>query len=298
MRTLRLRAASMAWADRMPSPALVRELAIVQRTRRAASFRPSSRRARGPARVPIRDPPAPAGRRSRPGSSWRPSCRPASSPSCSARSRRAALRKDTLCRGGRGGRARGTSGRTPPGRRVPAAARRSPLPATELLADHGRDKVVLGVEVGVEGSVGQSGIAHQGRDADPSMPSCLNRRPAVSMIRLRVASLCSLSYRATALLLFASMRAQAGREAIVGRSTSNLRTTGQKDSRASWSRTASLRRATAISSRPGWRGSGPRPGRSGIARRTSAPARRMWLGFDTRPIASRCLVGWPRVKHP
>src|SRR5918994_4094096 len=32
---------------------------------------------------------------------------------------------------------------------------------------------------------------------EPSMPSCLNRRPAVSMIRCRVASLCSLRYLAT-----------------------------------------------------------------------------------------------------
>src|SRR5438067_4228988 len=33
---------------------------------------------------------------------------------------------------------------------------------------------------------------------DPSIPSSLNRRPAVSTIRRRVASLCSLPYRATA----------------------------------------------------------------------------------------------------
>src|SRR3954464_15745212 len=32
---------------------------------------------------------------------------------------------------------------------------------------------------------------------EPSIPSCLNRRPAVSMIRRRVSDLCSLPYRTT-----------------------------------------------------------------------------------------------------
>ena len=54
----------------------------------------------------------------------------------------------------------------------------------ELVGDRGSDEVFLR-EVAVEGAVGQSRVRHEGGDPRASMPSRLNRRPAVSMIRRR-----------------------------------------------------------------------------------------------------------------
>ena len=117
--------------------------------------------------------PEPGECRSRPGSPWRRPCTPSWSPRCTARPRRAVLPTGSRIRV------------VPVSRRQVlahedlesgAAARQLAelrrLP-TELVPDDRRDEVVLGVEMGVEGSVGEPGIGHQRCNAGPVDPVLL-----------------------------------------------------------------------------------------------------------------------------